>query len=120
MSRELQAGHPGLNSQEKNGKSKHFCIHEGQKGSLGYSTWIHNGEMMFDLPEGRVQRAFFSSAQWQDQRQWAKREILSLSEHPEALYHCQADWALAQAAQGGCHHLWRYSGPGQLSLGGPA
>lgn len=58
-SRELQVGQPGLNPQENHGKTKRFCVHEGQNGSWGYPAWIHNGEIMFDQPEGEGAKSCF-------------------------------------------------------------
>lgn len=48
-------------------------------------------------------KTLFSGTQQQDQRQWAQIEKQWVPyEHQEPLFHCQGDWALAQAVLGGC------------------
>ena len=79
--------------------------------------------------KGRVQtrwrQAFFSGAQWQDQRQSAQSETQEVpSEYDEALFHCDSYWELVHVAQWGCgvSLIWdiQKPSPGKLALGGPA
>lgn len=61
------------------------------------------GIHVYTWREGVKSQALFSSAQWQEKRQWAKTETQEvLSEHKKTLYHHKSGWELTLFDQRGC------------------
>lgn len=100
-------------------------------GSWDCLAWKREGSgeiLLMHINTWRESQALFSSAQWQDQRQWTQTETQEVpSEHQETLLYCDGNWALEQVAKKDCgvsilrdtQKLSRH-GAGQPALGDPA
>lgn len=67
-------------------------------------TTDHHGPNIWREVAKKADTEHSSSAQWQDQRQWAQTETWDVPcEHQETLlFSCEGDWTLSQVVQRGC------------------